>query len=72
MNLNESPKIALARDYKRLELFFADAYSYANSIRCLPQLFINAAADSEWMGVSRPGSPEQRQTRQMIHLPLQD
>ena len=38
---------------KELELFFADSYSCANSIRCLPQLFINAAADSEWIGVSR-------------------
>ena len=53
MNSSETPRHVLAADYKKLELFFVDTYSFANSISCLPQLFINAVADSEWIGVSR-------------------
>ena len=45
---------AIGPDHKKLELFLSETYSLANSVRCLPQLFINAAADSERIGVFRP------------------
>jgi len=38
-------------DNKELELLLAASYSCANSVRCLPQLLVNAAADSEWTGI---------------------
>lgn len=41
-------------NYKTLELFFSNAYSRRNSIRCLPISCISPIADSVEYGVVRP------------------